>query len=71
VDAKASLKFPMDSASLPSVSLIETARVRETVAPEYSVSGWRGPGRLPVGRRIHGGMDWGAAAHEKNGATTS
>lgn len=39
-----------------------------TVATEYSVSGLRRPGRLPVGRRIHGGMDRGAAAREKNGA---
>jgi hypothetical protein len=53
---------------LPSVFLIETAGVRETVAREYSVSDPAGSGRLPVGRRIHEGMDWGAAAREKNGA---
>jgi hypothetical protein len=51
--------------------MIETARVRETVEPEYSVSGSNEPGRLPVGRRVHEGMYWGAAAYEKNGATTS
>ena len=53
------------------MKVIEAARVRETVGPEYSVSGSKEPGRLPVGRRIHEGMDRGAAAYEKNGATTS
>jgi hypothetical protein len=38
----------MDSAQLPSVNLIETACVRETVAIEYSVSGLSRPDRLPL-----------------------
>lgn len=38
----------MDSAQLPSVNLIETACVRETVAIAYSVSGLSRPDRLPL-----------------------
>jgi hypothetical protein len=45
---KASLTRNMDSARLSSVSLIETAFVRETVAIEYSVSGPSWPGQLPL-----------------------
>jgi hypothetical protein len=47
-DADASLSVPVDSAMLPSVVLIETASVCETVAAEYSVSGSQGLDRLPV-----------------------
>ena len=54
---------PADSAG---VALIEAACVRETVEPEYSVSGLRGPGRLPnTGRRIHEGMDMGCSRTRK------
>ncbi len=49
--------------------MLETARVRETVAAEYSVPGRARPGRLPQGRRATTkGMDRGAAAREKIGA---
>ena len=44
---------------------------RETVAAEYSVPGRNDLHDCRNGRRIHEGMCWGAAAREKNGATTS
>ena len=60
---------PADSAG---VALIEAACVRETVEPEYSVSGPAGPERrLDTSRRNHEGMDMGCSRSEKNGATTS
>ena len=69
---KASLKIFMDSASLAErLFRLRRPGVRETVAPEYSVSGPRGLNDCRKGGRIHGGMDRGAAAREKNGATTS
>ena len=54
---------------LPSVILIETAGVCETVAVEYSVSGSHGPDRLSVSAGgFTKGWIGGAAAREKNGA---
>ena len=44
---KASLNSPVDSAIWPSVALNETAMQSETVAAEYSVSGFYGPDRPP------------------------
>ena len=63
--ALASLRWPLDPALLPGVYLIETARVGETVAAEYPVSGRNGLHDCRNGRRIHEGMCWGAAAKKR------
>jgi len=61
----------VDRRSTAGVALIEAACARETVAPEYSVSGPAGPGRLLISADgFTKGWIWGAAAREKNGSIT-
>ena len=63
---------PSGPAESAGVALIEAACACETVAPEYSVSGPAGPGRLlDSADGFTKGWIWGAAAYEKNGSTTS
>ena len=70
-DADASLSVPVDSAMLPSVILIETASVCETVAAEHSVSGPYGPDRLPVSADGFTKGWIGVPPHEKRTARTT
>jgi len=60
---------------MPSVILIETAGVCETVAVEYSVSGSHGPDRLPVSAdgftKGWIGVPPGVPPHEKRTARTT
>jgi hypothetical protein len=69
---KASLRWPLDLAHVPSVHLIEAAWRRRDGRKKNTQC------RVQVirasaanGSRVHEGMGWGAAAYEKNGAITS
>ena len=54
-----------------SVRMIETALAGEMVAKNHRCQTREALNDCRTCRRIHEGMCWGAAAHEKNGSTTS